>query len=203
MQSPTTTEQDNEAAPSAPSRKAITDPDFSGTPQPIGQWTERADFPQGALGAYVSIHGFAGVVVEIINQSIKVVSPEGKSQRFNAYRLKTLFAPPDRTKPAPQTLSMERPKPVAEPRPVRDEPEPAPQPRVHITEPDFTAPVRAIRTYASQPGFPQSAYGQHVDIPGYQGVVVEIVKGSLKVQYPTGTIRSYNVEQLRKLYGRA
>lgn len=203
MQSPTTTEQDTEATPPAPTPKVITEPDFSGTPQPIGQWTERADFPQCALGAYVSIHGFAGVVVEIVNQSLKVRSQDGITQRFNAYRLKTLFAPPDRTKPAPQTLSMERPKPVAEPRPARDEPEPLPPPRIHITNPDFSEPVRAIRTFASQPDFPQCAYGKHVDIPGYAGVVVEIVKGSLKVQSPTGTIRSYNGEALKKLYGRA
>ena len=183
-------------------RKAITEPDFSGTPQPIGQWTERADFPQCALGAYVSIHGFAGVLVEIINQSIKVQSPDGKSQRFNAYRLKTLFAPPDRTKPVAQTLSMERPKPVAERRRVNDEPEPEPLPRIHITNPDFSTEVRAIRTYVSQPDFPKSVYGKHVDIPGYQGVVVEIVNGSLKVQSPTGTLRSYNAEALKKLYGR-
>ena len=98
---------------------------------------------------------------------------------------------------------MERPKPVAEPKPTRDEPADEPAPRVHITAPDFTAPVRAIRTYASQPDFPQCAYGQHVDIPGYSGVVVEIVKGSLKVQSPTGTIRSYNAEALKTLYGRA
>ncbi len=202
MQSPTTTDQDTEAAPPAPARKVITEPNFSGTPQPIGQWTERADFPQCALGAYVSIHGFAGVVVEIVSQSIKVLSPDGLMQRFNAYRLKALFSPPDRSKPAPQTLSTERPKPVAEPRPAPDEPEPAP-PRVHITDPDFTAPVRAIRTYASQPDFPQCAYGKHVDIPGYSGVVVEIVKGSLKVQSPTGTIRSYNAEALKKIYGKA
>jgi hypothetical protein len=202
MQSPTTPEPESEVTPSTPSRKAITEPDFSGTPQPIGQWTERADFPQCALGAYVSIHGFAGVLVEIINQSIKVVSPDGKSQRFNAYRLKTLFAPPERTKPTPETLSMERPIPVAQPKPVDDEPEPEPPARVHISEPDFSVPVRAIRTYASQVDFPQCAYGKHVDIPGYQGVVVEIVRGSLKVQSPTGTIRSYNADQLKILYGR-
>lgn len=199
MQSHVTPDTDNEP-PAAPMRKAITEPDFSGTPQPIGQWTELADFPQCALGAHVSIHGFTGVLVEIINQSIKVQSPDGKSQRFNAYRLKTLFAPPDRTKPEAQTLSMERPKPVAERRPVDDEPEPPP--RRHITDPDFTTEVRAIRTFASQPDFPTSVYGKHVDIPGYQGVVVEIVKGSLRVQSPTGTIRSYNADALKKLYGR-
>lgn len=203
MQSPTTSDQDTEAAPPAPGPKVITEPDFSGPPQPIGQWTERADFPQCALGAHVSIHGFAGVVVEIVNQSLKVRSQDGITQRFNAYRLKTLFAPPDRTKPAPQTLSMERPKPVAEPRPARDEPEPPAPVRRHVTNPDFEQPVRAIRTFATQADFPECAYGKHVDIPGYSGVVVEIVKGSLKVQSPTGTIRSYNAEALKKLYGRA
>ena len=201
MQSPTTTEQETDAAPPAPTPKVITEPDFSGTPVPIGQWTERADFPQCALGAYVSIHGFAGVVVEIVNQSLKVRSSDGVSQRFNAYRLKTLFAPPDRTKPVAQPLSMERPKPVAEPRAVRVEPEPLP--RVHIVNPDFSQPVRAIRAFAGQADFPQCAYGKHVDIPGYSGVVVEIVGGSLKVQSPTGTIRSYNAEALKKLYGKA
>ncbi|MEQ2007813.1 MAG: hypothetical protein ABMA26_13535 [Limisphaerales bacterium] len=203
MQSPTTTEPETDDASPAPARKVITEPDFSGTPEPIGQWTERADFPQCALGAHVSIHGFTGVVVEIVNQSLRVRSPDGVSQRFNAYRLKTLFAPPDRTKPVAQPLSMERPKPVAERRPSRDEPEPEPPARVHITNPDFNQPVRAIRAFASQADFPQCAYGKHVDIPGYAGVVVEIVGGSLKVQSPTGTIRSYNAEALRKLYGKA
>lgn len=124
-------------------RKAITEPDFSGTPQPIGQWTELADFPQCALGAHVSIHGFTGVLVEIINQSIKVQSPDGKSQRFNAYRLKTLFAPPDRTKPEAQTLSMERPKPVAERRPVDDELNPSL--RRGGTSPTRISPRRSAR----------------------------------------------------------
>jgi hypothetical protein len=202
MQSPESPSPDHESTPAAPASKAVSQPDFSGTPQPIGQWTERPDFPQCALGAYVSIHGFAGVVVEIVNQSLKVRSPEGISQRFNAYRLKTLFAPPDRTKPDPQVLSMERPKPMTERKPEPEEPEPTPPARVFIADPDFSAPVRAIRTYATQADFPQCAYGKHVDIPGYAGVVVEIVKGSLKVKSPTGTIRSYNADTLKKLYGR-
>ena len=181
----------------------ITEPDFSGTPQPIGEWTERADFPRCALGAYVSIHGFEGVVVELINQSIKVLSPDGISQRFNANRLKTLFARPDRSMPVSEVLSSEFLDPVAQPTPARDEPETTPPARVYIADPDFSTPIRAIRAYASQPDFPQCAYGRHVDIPGYSGVVVEIVGGSLKVQSPTGTIRSYNGEALKKLYGRA
>ncbi len=199
MTSPETTEAENAPPPPASTPKVITAPDFSGEPVPIGQWTERPDFPQCTLGHHVSIHGFAGVVVEIVNQSLKVRSADGISQRFNAYRLKTLFAPPDRTKPSPQVLSMDRPKPV-ERKP--EEPEAEPLPRIHILNPDFNQPVRAIRSYASLADFPQCVYGKHVDIPGYSGVVVEIVKGSLRVQSPTGTVRSYNVDALKKLYGR-
>ncbi len=200
MQSPETPNSNPED--SRPTPKVITEPDFSGTPQPIGQWTERADFPQCALGAFVSIHGFAGVVVEIVNQSIKVRSADGITQRFNAYRLKTLFAPPDRSKPAPPSVSVNVPVPVTESRPAEEEPEPIEPVRKRITNPDFSQPVRAIRTYATQPDFPECALGKHVDIPGFAGVVVEIVKGSLRVQAQDGITRNYNGEALKKLYGR-
>ncbi len=206
MQSPMTPEPNHEAAAPAAAKRVITEPDFSGEPVPIGQWTERENFPQCALGAYVSIHGFAGVIVEIISQSIRVMAPDGKSQRFNAYRLKTLFAPPDRSRPSSPPPS-ESPKPVAAPRPAatedaEDEAEPVVPERVFIAKPDFTQPVRAIRTFASQPDFPKCAYGKHVEIPGYAGVVVEIVKGSLKVRSEQGTTRSFNADALKRLYGR-
>ena len=203
MQSLATNIEDNDAAPLAPARKVITEPDFTGTPQSIGQWTELPDFPQCALGAYVNINGYAGVVVEIVKQSIKVLSPDGTTQRFNAGRLKTLFAPPERSSPSPEELPADHSKPAGQPGREQGEVEGAPPMRVHITDPDFTAPVRAIRTYASQADFPQCAYGKHVDIPGYSGVVVEIVMGSIKVQSPAGTIRSYNGQALKKLYGGA
>lgn len=201
MQSPETPDSSPEAPRVTP--KVIITPEFSGEPVPIGQFTERTDFPQCTLGAHVSIHGFAGVVVEIINQSLKVRSADGITQRFNAYRLKTLFAPPDRSKPGPIALSAEPPKLVAQPPPAPDdEPEPPAPVRRRIISPDFEQPVRAIRTFATQADFPECAFGKHVDIPGYAGVVVEIVKGSLRVQSPTGTLRSYNAEALKKLYGR-
>ena len=65
---------------------------------------------------------------------------------------------------------------------------------------DFSAPVRPIDDYAGQPDFPACAYGKHIDILGYTGVVVEIVKGSLKVQSQTGITRGYNGFVLRKLH---
>src|SRR5258708_3454315 len=97
-----TPEPDNEPKP--PTRREMTRPDFSGTPQPVGEFAVRADFPECVLGLFIDIRGFAGVVVEIVNQSIKVRSPEGITQSFNAYRLKTLYAPPDRSEPVPTTV---------------------------------------------------------------------------------------------------
>jgi hypothetical protein len=198
MQSPTPPDKDKEKTSPAPTRMAITEPNFTGTPQPISEFTGRPDFPQCARGAYVDIRGFAGVVVDIVNQSIKVRSPDGITQSFNVNRLKTLYAPPDHSEPEPMTMNAERPKPVAEP----PRPTPAAPPRIYIPDPDFTAPVRLINDYAGKPDFPKCAYGKHVDILGYTGVVVEIVQGSLKIQSATGTTRSYNSEVLKKLYGK-
>ncbi|MBI3412063.1 MAG: hypothetical protein HY301_01730 [Verrucomicrobia bacterium] len=200
MPSPTSPDQANETTPAAPTRTVITEPDFSGEPQPIAALAVRADFPQCALGVHVDIRGFAGVVVEIINQSIVVRSSEGVTQRFNAGRLQTLCAPPAPIEAVPTTRNIDRPKPVFADEPARPKPE-AP-PRVFIAEPDFSAPARPINDYAGRPDFPKCAYGQHVDVAGYVGVVVEIVKGSLKIQSAAGTTRSYNGEALRKIYGR-
>ena len=191
MASPTT--PDSDQANSPPDLNIITTPDFSGTPQSIAEWTQRPGFPNCVLGAYVSIRDFDGVVVEIIGQSLRIVSPDGIKQRFNGDRLKTLFAPRDRTKPKAA---------ANKPRPTEKTPSADPESeRVHITEPDFSAPIRAIRVYASKPTFPKCAYGKHVDIPGYTGVVVEIVKDSLRVQAETGGIRRFNSGVLKKLYG--
>ena len=173
----------------------ITNPDFSGDPESIADWTQRQDFPRCALGAHVNIRGFEGVVVQIIGRSLKIVSKDGVKQRFNGDRLKTLFAPRDLNPPKPQPRLMPKKKPAPEP-----EPEPE---RVYIAKPDFTAPVRAIRVYASQPDFPQCAYGKHVEIPGYAGVVIEIVKDSLKIQAESGGVRRFNGRVLKKLYGSA
>ena len=200
MQSSSTPDPVNEATSPTPPPRVISEPNFAGAPQPIDDFAGRADFPQCALGAYIDIQGFAGVVVEIVKESIRVRSPEGITQRFNANRLKTLYAPPIRPEPA-VSPDADRPKPYAASEP--DEAKPSPPPRDYIANPDFAAPIRPINDYAGQPDFPKSAYGKHVDIQGYTGVVVEFVKGSLKIQSPSGITRSYNAEILKKLYGKA
>lgn len=200
MRPPAEPDQPDEPTPDAPARRLIAEPDFSGDPQPIEQFAVRTDFPQCALGAHIDIRGFAGVVVEIVNQSIRVSSSEGVTQRFNSHRLRALCAPPDRAGPVPATRNTDHPKPAAKPGPPP--PRPGTPPRVHIADPDFSAPARRINDYAVRPDFPQCAYGKHVDIVGYTGVVVEIVKGSLRIQSPAGIMRSYTGGVLKKLYGR-
>jgi hypothetical protein len=68
---------------------------------------------------------------------------------------------------------------------------------------DFSAPVKPIAELVVHPGFPKSALGEHVDIGGYTGVVVELVKDSLKVRSSEGTTRSFNAHGLRRIYGPA
>ncbi len=67
--------------------------------------------------------------------------------------------------------------------------------------PDFNKPIRPISEFVNRPDFPQCALGEFVDIGGYNGVVVEIVKLSLKVTSEEGTTMSYNANGLRKIYG--
>ncbi len=211
MSTPTESDQVNDATPTTSKRPAITAPDFSGTPQPIGDFAGRADFPQCAHGAFIDIQGFAGVVVEIVGTSIKVRPIEGITQRFNVNRLKALYAPAVRPEPVVEEVTVareevtmprkfERSPIAAKPEPAEDEP--AKPARVYIENPDFTAPVQLINVYARQPDFPKCAYGKHVDIEGYTGVVVEFVKGSLKIHSPAGITRSYNAEVLKKNYGK-
>ena len=75
------------------------------------------------------------------------------------------------------------------------------KPRAVITHPNFAAPVRPISEFVTHPDFPRNALGEHVDIGGYPGVVVEIVKHSIRVRASEGGTMSYNINTLRKLYG--
>ena len=52
-------------------------PDFSAPEKPIADLVIRPDFPEGIVGEHVMIGGYAGVVVAIVKNSIKVRSAEG------------------------------------------------------------------------------------------------------------------------------
>jgi hypothetical protein len=157
-------------------------------PVPISEFAARPDFPECTLNQCVDIGGFSGTVVSIIRQSLRVKAPEGGTQSFNYHTLKKLYGPRVEIQPMPQQ------------RDAPEESEPEPPKRNVITEPDFTAPVRAINEFTGLRDFPQAVFGQHVDVGGYSGVVVEIVNRSLRVRSTEEVTRSYNADVLRKLY---
>jgi len=62
-------------------------------------------------------------------------------------------------------------------------------------------PIQPISELVADPDFPNSALGKRVDIKGYTGVIMEIVKNSIKVRTAEGNTVSYNFNALRRLYG--
>lgn len=159
--------------------------------RPIAEFVTREDFPKCLLSEHIDIGGFTGIVVELVDKSLKVKPRHGVSQRFNANVLKRVYGP--------QPKQEERSS-----RPTYKQPTPAPSasvvPRNVIEQPDFNAPVRPITEFINREDYPQCTFGAHVEINGSTGVVVEIVKGSLKVKSPEGLTRSYNAMVLKKLY---
>jgi hypothetical protein len=179
-------------------RDVILEPNFDRPSKPIADFAARPDFPQCAYGEFVDMGGYAGVVVEIVNQSMKVRSPEGATQSFNIHVLRRLYAPPP---PEPQPFETGRTERPLVPATPEIETPALPPKREVITEANFDRSPKPISSVAGRHDFPKCALGELVEIAGYIGVVVEIAKESLKVKSPQGIIRSYGVSTLRKLYG--
>ena len=155
---------------------------------PIAEVVSRPDFPHSAVGEFVDIAGFTGVIVEVIQNSIKIASPEGFTRRFNHYRLRELYGPrPD-------------PDPIPEPVPEPPAAQPPAQP-TEIQELNFDREARPIRDYLERPHYPQCLVGELVDVGGYVGIVVSVENDSIKVRSRQGTSRKYNAAILPKLHG--
>jgi len=148
---------------------------------PIAEVVSRPDFPHSAVGEFVDIAGFTGVIVEVIQNSIRIASPEGFTRRFNHHRLRELYGP--------------RPEPDPIPAPA----EPPAQP-VEIQDLNFDREARPIRDYFERPHYPQCLVGELVDVGGYVGVVVSVENDSIKVRSRQGTSRKYNAAILPKLH---
>lgn len=199
MQTTAAPDNSREGSTSSENRPAITEPNFGGQPKPISEFAGRADFPQCVHGEFVDIGGYAGVVIEITRQSIRVKSPENITQGFNVHVLRRLYGP--RPEPEPLSVPIET---AAAPSPRAEaEPSAAPPKKQVVTNPDFTKSPMPISRFAGRHDFPQCALGELVDIAGFQGVIVEITAESVKVTSQQGIIRSYGVKTLRTLYGRA
>lgn len=179
-------------------KKPMIEPNFNAPVQPIAELVVQPDFPRSAIGAHVDIGGYTGVVVDVVNVSLRVRTPDGVTKGFNANNLKRIYGPVEKPE-IPETIYPPPPPPRSSSR------EPAlrspPPPRQLITEPNFDAEVKDISTLVHKIDFPRCAFGQHVQIADYTGVVVEIVGESLKVRSKEDVTRSYNAPVLRRLYG--
>jgi len=80
--------QKETAATSEPAE--IQNPDYDREPKPIASLLAEPNFPGSALGEMVDMNGYTGVIVQVLNQSLKVRSREGTSRRYNAEILRKL-----------------------------------------------------------------------------------------------------------------
>jgi hypothetical protein len=80
--------------PITPKRQVIAEPNFDAPIQSIQAFTGRSDYPQCTLGAHIEIADYQGVVVEIVNRSLKVRSPAEITRSYNADALRKLYPPP-------------------------------------------------------------------------------------------------------------
>src|SRR5689334_17455411 len=162
----------------------MTDPKLELQARPISELVADPEFPGSAVGAQVDIKGFIGVVVGVVNNSIKVRSAEGNTVSYNFHTLRRIYGSP--MPPEPEPASPPEPEPEAK-GPV-------------MVEPDFSRPLVPIEALTTRTDFPACALGNFVDFHGFTGVVVELLGGSLKVRSREGATRRYNAEGLRKIY---
>ncbi len=171
-------------------------PDFTAPITPISEFVTHPDFPECVLGQHLDIGGYTGVAIAVVKQSIKVKSAEGLVRSFKSYGLQRIYGPPPEHIPVMESPPAAPGAPTPTPEPVKAAP-----PREVIEEPNFDQPIVPIVVALAVPNFPQGALGQHLEIGGYTGVVVEIIQQSLKVRSRQGTSRNYNINLLRKIYG--
>ena len=183
------------ASPTAPSPAAADAPPNLGpssSATPISELLLQPDFPHGAIGRLVDIGGFTGTILDLQRHSVRVRSAEGGTVSYNVNVLRKLYGPhipPPAVEPTPPPT----PPPVRETGPKRE----------FIENPDFNLPLMPVEEFVTRPDFPKCAYGQNLDLHGYEGVVVEVVHRSLKVRSFQGSTRSYNADGLRKLYAKS
>ena len=78
-------------APPPPPREIIDNPQFTSSPKPIEEFVAQPGFPKCAYGQHLDFHGYDGVVVEIVNRSLKVRSQQGSTRSYNADGLARLY----------------------------------------------------------------------------------------------------------------
>ena len=198
---------DGDIPTSSPTTENASEADQSRPARPIADLLTDPEFPRSAMGEWVDIGGYTGVVVDVVKQSLKVKSAEGITMSFNANGLRRIYGrtlPPEPPPPIPEPPAVRPPKPAS----VRSQqatapPPPQAPPPPPAIEPNFDQPVKSVKEFVGRADFPACVLGQHVEVGGYTGVVVQIINKSLKVRSRSETTRSYNADALRKLFGHA
>jgi hypothetical protein len=72
-------------------REVIVEPNFRSPLVPIESLVRRPDFPGCALGVFIDLHGFSGVVVELVGGSLKIRSREGPTRSYNGDGLRKIY----------------------------------------------------------------------------------------------------------------
>jgi len=190
---------ENSESASAPQTRSMSDENRPA--KPIRDLLDDPDFPRSALSERVDIGGYIGEVVDVVKQSLKVKSADGVTKSFNANGLRRIYGRMVPPEPPPAFAEPPRARPERFERSERSEPAPPPLPPPPPTiEPDFEQPVRNITEFVARPDYPACLIGQHIDVGGYTGVVVQIINRSLKVRSRSETTRSYNADALKKLH---
>ncbi len=78
---------------------------------------------------------------------------------------------------------------------------PAIQTRELMAAPDFNTPLKPVADFVTRPDFPQCVLGEHLDLGGFTGVVVAVIKQSIKVRSADGATRSFKSYGLQRIYG--
>ena len=89
------------SAPAAPpvKRDIVTNPNFDAPVKPIEKFVDRPDYPKCVFGENLDLRGFTGVVIEIVNGSLKVRSRAGSTHSYNAAGLRRLYGKAQTKKP--------------------------------------------------------------------------------------------------------
>ena len=89
---------------------SLQSPASSETPTPVSEFARRDDFPGCMRGQLVDIGGYVGTVSDIVQNSVKVRSPEGRTKSFNYHTLKNLYGPREEIAPMPTFAETEKKK---------------------------------------------------------------------------------------------
>ncbi|HEY1171503.1 MAG TPA: hypothetical protein VGH19_09055 [Verrucomicrobiae bacterium] len=201
------TEENVASTPAAaPNKPTVDASKYAGTPRDITELVVQPDFPKSALGELIEIGGRPGIVIEIVNQSLKVKAQDGSVQSYNGHVLRKLYAPAQRPAPAPEpersTSSYGASDSNTASRDDQDDEETEEtEAEIVVSEEKYLTAARPITEFITREDYPKCLLGEHLEIGGFTGIVVELVDKSFKVKPRHGVAQRFNANVLKRVYG--